>query len=347
MKDGKLGVAVIGAGFFGQTHAKVYDSLPSTELLAVVDVDEARARETAGRYGADAYADVAEMLKRDDIDMVSVVTPEPLHKDPVVQCAAAGKHVFLEKPIATTLADAETICDAAKSAGIKLAVGFESRYGLGFSNIKEAIDGGTVGKVTYVYQKRRSDRSFADLKHGRVSPIFEIAIHDIDMFLWFTGFEEVTEVYCTGATGAVQEQWGQPDWQVINVHTASGALGVMDFGWGLPYKWAGWQSPEGWHPYADIRTEVMGSNGAVYSDMHPMMLRACDDDEGWKFPDLVYWPNVAGKIGGAIRTELESFADCVIQDQEPLVTAEQGMAGLRVALMAERSYKEGVPVRGL
>ncbi|MEO7372449.1 MAG: Gfo/Idh/MocA family oxidoreductase [Terrimesophilobacter sp.] len=345
MRNGKLGVAVIGAGFFGQTHAKTYASLSNTELLAVVDVDEGRARETADLYSATAYTDVAEMLLRDDIDMVSVVTPEPLHRDPVVQCAAAGKHIFLEKPIATTLEDAEAICAAAKAANVKIAVGFESRYGLGFSQIKEAIDGGTLGKVTYIYQKRRSDRGFADMKHGRVSPIMEIAIHDIDLFLWYTGFEEVTEVYCTGATGVVQEQWGQPDWQVINIKTASGALGVLDFGWGLPYKWAKWQGPEGWHPYADIRTEVLGSTGAVYSDMHPMMVRACDEADGWKFPDLVYWPNVAGKIGGAIRAELESFADCVLEDREPLVTAEQAMAGLRIALMAERSYKAGVPIR--
>lgn len=335
---------MVGTGFFGQTHAKTYMSLPSAELVAVVDVQRDRAQAVADEYGVAAYDSVEAMLERDDVDAVSVVTPEPLHREPAEQCARAGKHILLEKPIATTLEDAQAIITATNEAGVHLAVGFESRYGLGYSQLKEAIDGGTLGELTYVYAKRRSDSGFADMKQGRVSPIFEIAIHDIDMFLWFSDFEPITEVHTTSINKTVFEKWGQPDWQIITVKNAKGAVAVFDCGWGLPSKWAGWSSPPEWHPYADLRMEVMGSKGAAYADMHPMMVRACDEAEGWKFPDLVYWPNAGGVISGAIRAELESFVSGVMNDEPHLVTGEQAMQGLAVALMAEKSAETGTTV---
>lgn len=345
MKNGKLGVAVIGVGFFGQTHARTYASLPGVDLVAVADVDEARVRATADEHGVAGYTDIDELLARDDIDMVSVVTPEPLHREPVLRCAEAGKHVFVEKPIATTLEDAEAIIAAAKNAGVKLTVGFESRFALGYSQVKEALDGGSMGELSYVYAKRRSDIGFADIKQGRVSPIFEIAIHDIDLFLWYSGFEEITEVYCCGVNRVVAEKWGQPDWMTLSLRTRSGAMALLDFGWALPRKWAGWSKPDAWHPYADVRMEAIGTKGAVYADMHPMMVRACDDSEGWKFPDLVYWPNIQGVVSGAIRAELEAFVRCCGDDTEPVVTGEEAIQSLRVALMAEESYRLGEPVR--
>lgn len=345
MTNGKIGVAVIGAGFFGQNHARTYASLPGVDLVAIADLDADRAQAVAAAHGADAHTELDGLLARDDVDAVSVVTPEPLHREPVVRCAEAGKHVFLEKPIATTLDDAEAMVDAAQAAGIKLTVGLESRFALGYSQVKDAIDGGNLGELSYVYAKRRGDVGFADLKQGRVSPIFEIAIHDIDLFLWYTGFEEVTEVYCCGVDAAVAAKWGQPDWMTLHLRTGSGTMALLDFGWGLPSTWAQWNTPGAWHPYADVRMEVMGTRGAVYADMHPMMVRGCDEAEGWKFPDLVYWPEIQGVVSGAIRAELEAFVRCVSEDREVLVTGQQAMRGLDIALRAEQSYRRGEPVR--
>ncbi|MGH2449416.1 MAG: Gfo/Idh/MocA family protein, partial [Chloroflexota bacterium] len=317
---------------------------PGVSLVAVVDTDGTRAAEVAGRHGAEAFTEIESALARDDVDAVSIVTPEAFHREPAVKAARAGKHVLLEKPIATTVEDGKAIVAAARAAGVRLTVGFESRFALGYAQVEEAIDGGTLGEVSYVYAKRRGDRSFADLKAGRVMPIFEIAIHDIDLFLWYTGFPKIVEVSCKSVEKVVHQQWGQPDWQIVTLTTETGALAVIDCGWALPYRWAGWHTPNTWHPYADVRMEVMGTAGAVYADLHPMLVRACDEGEGWKFPDLVYWPVVGGVTGGAIRAELEAFARAVTSDDEPLVTGEQALQSLEVALMAQRAYETGRPV---
>ncbi|TLN15952.1 Gfo/Idh/MocA family oxidoreductase, partial [bacterium] len=97
----KVRVGVIGAGLFGETHASVFSELPNVELVAVADVRGERAEEVAGKCGAKYhYGDWRRLVERDDIDAVSVVTPEDAHRDPVVEAADAGKHVLVEKPIA-------------------------------------------------------------------------------------------------------------------------------------------------------------------------------------------------------------------------------------------------------
>ena len=111
-------VAVIGAGFMGERHARIYAGLPDVELVAVCDVHEEAARELAERTGAPAhYTDFAELLRRDDLDAVSVCTPDGLHREPCEQALAGGRHVLVEKPIATTVADAEAIVAAARGSG--------------------------------------------------------------------------------------------------------------------------------------------------------------------------------------------------------------------------------------
>jgi predicted dehydrogenase len=122
-------VAVIGAGFMGERHARIYAGLPDVELVAICDVRESAAQELAERTGASAhYADFAELLRRDDLDAVSVCTPDALHREPCELALAGGRHVLVEKPIATTVVDAEAIVAAARRAGSALLVGHCLRF---------------------------------------------------------------------------------------------------------------------------------------------------------------------------------------------------------------------------
>src|SRR5262245_23038082 len=116
-------VAVVGAGYMGERHARIYAGLPDAELVAVCDVRESVARELAARTGAAVYADYRALLRRDDLDAVSVCTPDGLHREPCELAARAGRHVLVEKPVATTLVDAEAIVEAAERAGTVLLVG--------------------------------------------------------------------------------------------------------------------------------------------------------------------------------------------------------------------------------
>lgn len=131
-------VGVVGAGFAGENHARVYSESPIAELTAIVDLKPERARDIAKKYGAKSwYTSVHEMLEKQDIDAVSVTTPEAFHKGPAVAAEMAKKHVFVEKPIADTMADAIAIVDLARKNKIKLMVGYILRFDPRYAEAKK------------------------------------------------------------------------------------------------------------------------------------------------------------------------------------------------------------------
>jgi predicted dehydrogenase len=340
----KIRVGVIGAGTFGEVHASVLAELPDVEVVAVADVRLERAREVAGKCGAKYhYDDWRGLLARDDIDAVSIVTPEDAHRDPAIEAANAGKHVLVEKPIAATLADADAMIGAAGRAGVKFMVGHILRFTPGYVQIKQAIDDGTLGEPIWAYSRRNGSVAQVKRLGGRASAILFLGIHDIDLLLWYFG-GDVERVFCESVRKEVSRTYGVPDFSWLLLKFKSGAMGSIETGYGLPEKWADWKRPSKWGPFsADIEVEVIGTKGAVFFDFPPMIVMGCDE-EGFKFPDLIHRPLIHGKSEGAIKIELQHFIDCIREDKAPLVSGSDGRRALEVALAAERSSLAGVPV---
>ncbi|MCV2489524.1 Gfo/Idh/MocA family oxidoreductase [Geodermatophilus sp. YIM 151500] len=154
-----IGVAVIGAGMAGRAHAHGYRSagtvfsagLPPVRLVSVADINEDLARDTARRYGFERHDTSWEaIVKADDIDVVSVVVANHLHREIVTELAAAGKHVLCEKPLAPTAADARAMTDAVEAAGIVARVGFTFRRAPGISAVREQLRSGELGRPLYI-----------------------------------------------------------------------------------------------------------------------------------------------------------------------------------------------------
>src|SRR4030066_1993625 len=129
----KLGVAVIGTGFWGKNHARVYKELESTELVAICDVEAERAKAVAGQFGVKAYSNSARMLRNEDIEAVSVCTWSTSLAKEALKALKAGKHVLVEKPMATNTKQAEKLLETAEKNSLHLTVGFLMRFipGLG------------------------------------------------------------------------------------------------------------------------------------------------------------------------------------------------------------------------
>jgi len=135
----KVGLGVIGLGVFGQNHVKVYAEHPYGELVAVCDIRENLTKATAEQYNVEGYLDYREMLKNPQIDAVSVVTPDFLHRDIVIEAAEAGKHILCEKPLATKVEDAKEMVKAAEKAGVTLMVDFHNRWNPPFAMTKKRL----------------------------------------------------------------------------------------------------------------------------------------------------------------------------------------------------------------
>jgi len=335
--------AMIGSGFMGGVLARVGSELPYARCIAAADVDFVRAQKLTSACGGTPYQDYGDLLSHHHPDVVMVTTPEDHHAAPVKAAAQAGCHVFLEKPMATSLEDADSIIRSCADAGVKLMVGYILRFEVSYAMIQSAVAEGSIGRFLSAYSRRMPTINEARRLGGRVSPVSYIAVHDIDQMLWYHP-ARVKSVYAKALYGRLWEELGTYDSAWIMIEFEDGALGVHEVGWCLPEAWAGWRRPESWGGFADVRMNVIGTEGNLNLDFTPMDLFGVDRD-GWKLPDTRHWPAMHGKLVGAAKLEVEHFFDCVQQDKTPLITGEEGRRSLEVMLAAEQSIAKGEIVK--
>ncbi len=324
-------VAVIGAGFMGERHARIYAGMADVALVAVCDVREDAARALATRSGAAVYTDFRTLLRRDDLDAVSVCTPDALHREPCELAARAGRHVLVEKPIATTVTDAEAIAEAAARAGAVLLVGHCLRFDPRYDQARQAVARGELGAVQTIYTRRANTVAAQDRLGGRCPlPLF-LGVHDYDVMRWLAG-SEVERVTAESKWGLLREQ-GFPveDANCALLRFAGGALGVAELNWILP---------RGFPAAGDHRLDVVGSAGSLSIATLETGLRRADGQRAVQV-DTALAPSVQGHPGGMFYFELRHFVDCVRGRATPAVTSEDAVMALRIAPAVERAAATG------
>ena len=324
---------VIGLGFFGDKHAEVLADMPGVELAAVCTRRPQRLQEVAELYGVPkTCTDYRELLADADIDAVSVVTHVNDHRDITVQALAAGKHVFLEKPMAGTVADCDAIVAAAESADGAFMVGHICRFDPRVHLAKNAVEEGRIGRIVSMHATRNLPAHISAEVLDKISPLMGDGIHDTDLMLWLTG-SSVATVYAQ--TVRVRD-FRHPDIGWAMYRFDNGAIGVIESAWYLP---------ENTSFTIDARMEIIGTDGAIYIDCGNAGL-TINDRAGIHKPDTVYWPMLFDRRVGALRDELAYFVDCVATGRTPdAITPEESRAAVAVMCAAERSAETGEVVR--
>jgi UDP-N-acetylglucosamine 3-dehydrogenase len=329
----KVNFGVIGLGRFGEIHCEAIAGLHGAELFALCTRREPRLREAAARHGVrHAYTDYRELLANPEVNAVSIVTMWDQHTAPAVAALQAGKHVFLEKPMASTAADCDAIVNAARTARGFLMVGQICRFNPRFVAAKDAIAAGKVGKIISIYARRNIPASVSDSILDKIGPIVGDGVHDTDLMLWFTGAKIVSAF----AQSVNYRGHTYPDLGWTMFRFDSGAVGVLENIWCLP----------GRSPFRiDERMEVIGTQGSLHIQEVQPNFSMCDA-EGWQSPDTTYWPKLHGVRAGALRDELSYFVRCVQESQRPtLVTPEDARAAVVACLAAERSALTGEVIK--
>ena len=209
------------------------------------------------------------MLDKENPQVVFIATPEPSHLEPAIAAAEHGAQVFLEKPMATSLEDADAINKACKDARVKLMIGYILRFEISYAMIQSAVAEGSIGKFLSAYARRMATISEARRLDGRVSPLTYIGVHDIDQILWYHPVP-VKSVYARAIKGRVWEEFGTFDSAWLMMEFEDDTLGIHEVGWCLPEEWAKWQSPASWNGFGDVRMNVTGTHGNLFLDFTPM-----------------------------------------------------------------------------
>jgi predicted dehydrogenase len=334
----KTGFALVGAGLFGQRHAQAYSRHPAVDFVAVCDLNEERARRTAEQYGARMwYTSLAEMLRRPDIAAVSVATPDNAHRAVAVTVAEAGKHLLVEKPLATTVEEAQSIVDAARQAGVKLMVDFHNRVNPPIAAAKEAIQRGDIGTPSYVYA-RLSNTTAIPLEMlawaGQSSALWFLASHTFDLVRWLLD-DEPHKIYAVQREGILHSLGVQaPDFHLATVEFKRGAVAVFENAWILPRT----------HPTVkDMKVEILGSEGAIYVDTSHNRVMETYTAAKASYPDLMA-PPTGPHLTGFVLDSIARFVDAVVYDAPVLATGEDGIATTRALIAMQESAARGEPV---
>ena len=311
----KLGAAVIGTGFWGKNHTRVYGELDSTELVAVCDVNRERAKAMADQYGVKAYTSSSRMLKNEAIEVVSVCTWSTKLAKEALKALNAGKHVLVEKPMATNTKQAEKLLAVAEKNGLHLTVGFLMRFIPGLQHIREAVENKKLGELVCATAKRVSQWPE---RIGDVGVVKDTAIHDIDVMRYVSG-EDPISVYAK--TGSMRHRKFE-DYAQIMLTYEDGKSAFIESNWITPYK-------------TRILT-VTGSEAIMRLDYVTQELWIEDAKENlqprfpWKEP---------------LKLELQHFADCVLEKKKPVVTGVDGLKALKIAEAALRSSAKNKAIK--
>jgi len=302
-------------------------------LLAIADADVQRAADLAQILGvSDTYGDLDEMLLRDDIEAVVVATPTNSHAEVIEAAAAAGKHIFTEKPLALTIEGCDEAIAAVEASGRKMHVGFMRRFDAAHAAAKEKIEAGAIGRpVLFKAVGRDSWRPTVEYARRENSGglMMDMGIHDFDAARWLMG-SEVVRVYSEGDCLLYPElrEAGDIDNAVVTLRFANGAIGDVEI------------SRSGLYGY-DIRTEVVGTEGSLMIgtlQQTPTLLLTRNSVAHDTYPGFME------RFAEAYAAEMKDFARAILEDREPAVGGADARAATLIGVAAMRSLDEGRPV---
>ena len=303
----KLGVAVIGTGFWGKNHARVYKELESTDLVAVCDVNPERAKRIATQFGVKAYTNTSKMLKNKRIDAVSICTWSTKLAKEALKSLKMKKHVLVEKPMATNTKQAKKLLEIAEENSVCLTVGFLMRFIPGLKKIKEAIANKKIGDMVCANAKRVSQWPE---RIGDVGVVKDTAIHDIDIMKYITN-EDPVAVYAK--TGNMKHTKFE-DYAQIMLTYKDGKSAFIESNWLTPYK---------------TRILVVTGSEAI------MKLDYITQELWIEQQKRTVQPKY--KFKEPLKLELQHFADCILKNEKPIISGMDGLKALKIAEAALQS----------
>ena len=358
MRNSVYNIAILGCGKVAHLHASAIQNLPNARLAGVWSRTQQTANGFACQYKVPAYTDVAELIKKEKIDLAVVCTPHPFHLEPAQQAALQGANILVEKPLASTLEDADKIISTCKKAGVKLGVVSQRRWYEPVLRVKKAIEAGKIGKPVLgtVNMLGWRDKSYYDADKWRGNwktegggVLVNQAPHQLDILLWFMG--EVEEVYGI---------WRNLNHPYIEVEDT--ALAVIKFRNGGIGNVIVSNSQK---PGIYGKVHVHGENGAsegVQTDGGAMFIAGMKGileppvndlwtipgeeelAEKWKMEDVRHFSSI-DPMTHYMERQIEDFLFALDENRDPLVTGEDGRRTVELFTAIYRSTRDNLPIK--
>lgn len=336
----KVNIGIIGTGWCGGIRAEVCAASPYVSELHIAEIKEERLKEVAQKTKpVTATTDYRTLLENRNINSIIIsATPETTHYPMAKESLLAGKHVFLEKPIALELSEADELIALARAKSLLFTIGYSQRFNPKFAYVKRSIEDGTIGQPVSALVSRHITRNLGNKIGSRIklSPAAMEATHDIDFILWCFAPRKPIRVYAQQVNKIMKPTHNVPDCVWIVVTLDDGCVFTIGAGWVLPPAYPNFSST--W-------IEMVGTEGAIMVDDTHRDVSLNTMKRGIEFPiSTMPGEKVAHVYSGPMEAETIHFLECVAKGRQPLVTAEHARMVMQVYQAADLSAEEGRPV---
>jgi len=324
----------IRLGFFSFAHmhavsyARSAQATPDVEIVGIYDDNPARSEEWAGKLQTRFFAS-ADALLAENLHGAVICAENVYHRPLVEQCAGRVGAILCEKPIATTIPDAQAMIDICAATGTKLQIAFPVRFSQAVLHLKSQLDAGTLGEI---YSAKCTNHGsmpggwFTDQKLAGGGAVIDHTVHVIDVLRWLWG-AEVTEVYAEIGDSLLHPGLGIDDAGLLSFRLSNGVYGTLDTSWSRPKSYPTW---------GDVKIEILGEKGLVRVDAFNQHLAVASDKTG-----KTNWAGWGSNIDAGLVAD---FVGMIREDRQPSITGYDGLKALEVALAAYESARVGRPV---
>jgi UDP-N-acetylglucosamine 3-dehydrogenase len=328
-----LAIGVVGLGRMGTYHLETWEHVEGAEVVAVAEPDADLAHERIGRRPIAHFAHHRDLVSRADVDAICITAPSAQHASIALDAIAAGKHVLVEKPIATTLEDGLRMTAAARAAGVKLMVGHVERFNPAVGKLRELIADGRIGRVFRAHATRVGPMP---LRIQDAGVAIDLATHDLDIMQFVLG-RDISRIY---AEGAQLSHPTQEDMIACLLRFGDdGPFGLLDVNWLTPEKRREISviGEDGMLTASYLTQDVWFTESPTKQTTWDELARIRGDAEGAAL-------RFALRRVEPLKAELEAFAACVRDDTPEPITAYDGCRALIAALAVRDSAAHSRPV---
>lgn len=311
-------IGVIGLGIMGEQYVRVYQDHPQAEVVAVASRSLEKALAVAAKYHVPhPEASWQALVQRTDLDAICIATPDDVHYEASKAALEEGKHILIEKPMTTDLAEADSLLKIAHRTGRKVQVAFNHRWLASYYQGYTAIAAGKIGQPLVAYA-RKNDTIFVPTKYidwaAKTTPAWFLSCHDIDLVRWFMGSEPV-EARAWGVKKVLAGQ-GIDTYDMIQsqVRFANGGIATFECGWIYPNTFP---------TIVDSFVEVIGEHGHLHFDRKRESIEL-STTEAFTYPKAFLSAEVFGTLRGAYPSCLSDFVRAIREDREPGVGVLDG-----------------------
>lgn len=338
----QIGIGIIGSGFMGLTYSEVLTKYCAEDAKLTAIAGGSRAADLAKQYGVTCEASAETLIHRDDIQAILIATPHATHAQYALAAAKAGKHLLIEKPMASTVAECDAINTACEKAGVNCAIAFTQRFRKCNVVAKRLIDEGRIGRILLMKELALNPGGMGTLPAWQNTPenqgtLFGHGVHGIDRIRWFTG-SEIKTVYAR--CGSIEPEVKVEGTSMLLMELADGATASL---------WESFQMPKPSFPRSGFSAWIVGERGLIDLDAYGELRVATDGK--WEVVETqapIDWAG-KGKLDPvrmqSYRDHMQDFLDSIREKRPPCASGIDGRQSVAVALAAYESSKRRAEVR--